>query len=403
MARSPHRVTKITHRGYGRRVGSSVGGALVGMVLVVVAFPLLFWNEGRAVQTARSLAEGRAAVVSVSAGAVNPGHEGQLVHVIGMGDTAEVLVDPAFDLSANALRLVRQVEMYQWQEHRRTETRERLGGREERVTIYEYSTTWADEWIDSGRFEDPANHTNPARMPFESLAQAAQQASVGAFRLPGRLVERIAARDLLAVTEEQLQAIAASHDGHPIRRGGEGIYVGRDPAKPQIGDARIRFQIAGPQMVSIIARQQGDTFAPYQTTSADRAIEMISAGEHTADAMFTRAEQENRMLAWALRGGGFLLMFIGFAAVLAPLRVVASFVPLLGSLVGAGTALVAGLLAFVLSLTTIGFGWIAYRPLLGVGLLMIAAVALAGLVRVAQSRRAQTLGQEAAPMRKQEI
>ena len=36
---------------------------LVGLVLIVAMVVLLFWNEGRAVTTARSLAEGAGAVV----------------------------------------------------------------------------------------------------------------------------------------------------------------------------------------------------------------------------------------------------------------------------------------------------------------------------------------------------
>ena len=47
------------------RLAGSIKSVLVGIVLFLVAFPLLIWNEGRAVQTAKSLREGASHVVSV--------------------------------------------------------------------------------------------------------------------------------------------------------------------------------------------------------------------------------------------------------------------------------------------------------------------------------------------------
>jgi len=60
---SPDSYTEVTTKGLGSRLGASIKGVLVGVVMVTAAFPVLFWNEGRAVQTAKSLAEGRGAVV----------------------------------------------------------------------------------------------------------------------------------------------------------------------------------------------------------------------------------------------------------------------------------------------------------------------------------------------------
>ena len=51
---SDSKVTKVTRQSYGSRIMQSIRGILFGVVLVVIAFPLLFWNEGRAVQTAKS-------------------------------------------------------------------------------------------------------------------------------------------------------------------------------------------------------------------------------------------------------------------------------------------------------------------------------------------------------------
>src|SRR5262245_18526190 len=98
------------------RIIDSIKSVLVGLAMLVASFPLLFWNEGRAVRTARSLEEGAGAVVSVSSTSVDPAHEGKLVHMTGEATTAETLEDPEFGVKAHALKLVRVVEMYQWEE-----------------------------------------------------------------------------------------------------------------------------------------------------------------------------------------------------------------------------------------------------------------------------------------------
>ena len=54
-------VTEST--GWVSRLVGSIKGVLVGLVFFAGAFPLLFWNEGRAVRRAQDLEEGRGAVV----------------------------------------------------------------------------------------------------------------------------------------------------------------------------------------------------------------------------------------------------------------------------------------------------------------------------------------------------
>ena len=60
--------------------------------------------------------------------------------------------------------------------------------------------------------------------------------------------------------------------------------------------------------------------------------------------------------------------------VFAPLKVLADVIPLLGSIVGAGTGLVAGLLGTAWSMVIIAIAWIRFRPVLGACLLGAALV-----------------------------
>ena len=78
------------------------------------------------------------------------------------------------------------------------------------------------------------------------------------------------------------------------------------------------------------------------------------------------------LLTWILRGVGALLMFLGFALFLAPLSTMASVIPIFGSIVGGAVALVSLAIAVPLSIVVIAFAWLAYRPILGAGLILLA-------------------------------
>ena len=369
--------TVVTRQSWLNRIGDSLKGIVIGGLLTAVAFPLLFWNEGRAVTRDKTLKEGGSAVVSVAADDVRAENEGRLVHLTGLAETAAVLSDPDFGVSAPALKLDRVVEMYQWDENEHRKTKEKLGGGTETTTTYTYSKTWSERPIRSSGFKQPDGHQNPSDMPCASLRKTADAVTLGAFALPPSLVAQINLSEPLPVAA----------DGQPatgrfprLKAYGGGFYIGADPAAPEVGDLRVTFKVTRPAVVSLIAKQTGRTLAPY-TTRAGGDLELLQVGTHTPDAMIRQAQDDNRTLTWLLRAAGFLVMLIGLNLLLKPLSVLASVVPLLGRLVGAGTGLVAFLMATGLSLVTIATAWLRYRPLVGVALLAGAVVAVAALRR----------------------
>jgi len=153
-----------------------------------------------------------------------------------------------------------------------------------------------------------------------------------------------------------------------------GIYLGAIPAEPQVGDARLKFSLVEPGPVSLVAAQNGDSFADYQT-KAGGSIAMIVSGKVPAQQMFEDAIAGNTLITWLVRLGGFILIWIGFGLIFAPLSVLADIVPLFGNLVGAATGLIAFLLALALALTVIALAWLFFRPLVGITLLVLAVAA----------------------------
>ena len=183
--------TEVTNESWFSRIRGAIKGILAGLVLLVVAFPLLFWNEGRAVKRYKTLEEGGGAVVSVASDRVDATNAGKLIHVTGRAETDATLMDSVFGVSVNALKLKRDVEMYQWEERSQSKTREKIGGGTETVRTYTYSKTWSTQPISSAGFKEPTGHQNPGSMPYESTQQTADKVTLGAFTLSSSLVSKI--------------------------------------------------------------------------------------------------------------------------------------------------------------------------------------------------------------------
>lgn len=360
---------EVTTRSWFSRVGGSIGGMLFGLILLLVGIVLLFWNEGRAVQTAKSLAEGAGVVVSVDAAAVDPANEGRLVHTTGTVATSETLADPTFGISAKGIRLSRDVEMYQWKESSESETKKKLGGGEETVTTYTYSRDWSSEPINSGAFKQPGGHQNPA-MSIRSRDFRLASARMGAFNLDAGVLDQVDDAEALPLGSEAADKARASlGTARPVGIVDGRIHVG-DAASPVVGDYRIGYQLVPLGEISVIGRQSGGGFAPYQTKAGDRLL-MVDSGNVPAEGMFAEAVTGNTILTWILRAVGLLLIAIAFGLLLAPLGVVADVIPMLGSLVRLGTGLAAFVAAILVGAVVIAIAWFWYRPVLSLIVLAV--------------------------------
>ncbi|MFO0891373.1 MAG: TMEM43 family protein [Isosphaeraceae bacterium] len=369
------------------RIGKAFVAIPIGLLLFLGSFVLLFWNEGRAVKTANGLEEGKDSVVSAAPGTIDPENDGKLVHLTGEATVDETLKDPVFGVSARAISLRRVVEMYQWHERSETRTRKKLGGGRERVTHYHYEKKWSGNPIQSSRFKQAAGHANPSDWPLSSWTGKARRVALGAFTLPEALVDQIGGPEPLAVGDSDRAGLPESVAAG-LRLDGGRFYRGYDPSQPEVGDLRIFFERVSPQVMSVLARQAGSSLEPFETQSG-ASIERIQSGALSAAEMFQQAEAENKVLTWVLRLVGFLVMAVGLMMVLSPLSVLADIVPFLGTIVGFGTGFLAFGAAMVLSLATIAISWIAVRPVLGIGLLVLAALALFAFLRRAGSRRSR--------------
>lgn len=344
-------LTEVTSHSWLSRIIGALKGLVLGFVLIPAAMVLLYWNESRSVNTYESLKEGAKAVISADAKQINTENEGKLIHITGKARTEEVLQDPEFEVSANALRLKRKAEMYQWRERRETETRKKLGGGSEEVTHYYYEKVWSEERIDSRSFREPTGHENP-QMPHQSKEYIANQAKLEAFDLPTTLLRDLNVFIPLPIENKQMVIFHNT------------IFLGQNSSDPQIGDMKIEFsQVPTEMQVSTYAQQSNGALAPY-VTKRGQAIMRIEPGVRTADEMFKAAQAENEMLTWLLRVVGFVVILIGFTLIFHPLSVFADVIPILGNFVGWTTGIIAFGFAFIVSMVVIAISWLTVRPTL---------------------------------------
>ena len=378
--------TETTTKGLGTRLGESIKGVLVGLVMVIAAFPVLFLNEGRAIHTARSIAECRRVVAPVKSNKIDTTKDGKLVQFNGQATTTDKLSDTDLPVSAVAIKLARKTEMYQWVEEKKEETKKEVGGSEKTTTTYTYKQKWSGDVEDSSSFKKPEGHSNPGKIPYASTEWQAANVNVGAYKLPETLVGDISKHEALNVVEEQLKALPGEMQARTKVSGG-GFYIGNDPGSPRVGDLRVSYSIVKPGPVSVYGRQNGDTIEAYDTSAGVPCLR-LDMGTLTAAQMFAAAESENAMLTWILRLVGILLMCIGLYSIFKPIAVLGDVIPFIGSALAFGLGLFAGLIGVSLSLVVIAVAWVFFRPLLGIPILIIGLAGIIGLVMLGKKKKA---------------
>jgi hypothetical protein len=387
-------VTDVETEGYFERLGASCAGICIGVALFFGAFPLLWWNEGRAVDMYKAINEGRNIYVPIDANKIDSANEGKLVYLTGFAEANENITDDDFGVDAlnGAIALSRKVDMYQWVESSTKEKKKNLGGSTTTTTRYTYSKDWRDKLVDSSRFRD-SNYVNknPSSMPYMSESFYST-VILGSFTLPDSLVTSMVEYESLGMDYNTTMLPSTNTLAQSMKERADttGFYFSKSPnatatSAAVVGDTRVSYNTAYGGDVSILAKQFGSTFEAFTATSGANLFR-LETGISSAESMFNNAESENKMLAWILRIVGMICMSVGIGLCLQPLSVAADLVPCLGSYVGGAISCVAGLIGVVLSLIVIGIAWVAQRPIF-LGIAVGGLVVVGGLVAYGLSNR----------------
>lgn len=369
----PDVVTTVKRRSYGSRLGNSITGVIIGLVLFFGSFVALWMNEGNYVSVHQGLQEGRDAVVELSTPEVLPENEGKLVHVTGEATTNQVLEDETFGVTSKSLLLKRNVEVFQWQEKEESTSQENFGGSETVQTTYTYNKAWSAEPIDSSGFHEQNGHQNPGEFAYSQEEYIASDAKIGGFTLTDSLIKKLDNTKPLAVKSFDTSRISGSNVF------GNYIYIGKNPSSPAVGDTRVSFEVINPVNMSVIAQQKDDSFSAYETKTGS-TIEIAETGTRTAEDLFTEQEQTNETVTWIYRLAGFIAMTIGLTLLFGPLSMIFAIIPFLRQVTGFLLGIAAVVIALPLSAITIALAWLFYRPIVAV-IIIVVAIGLAVAIK----------------------
>lgn len=365
--------TKNSSQSWFSRIGHSLEGTIIGMLLLLGAIILLWWNEGRAVHTTRGLEEGIENVVMLDEPVMLAYNNGKLIHFHGEMFATDSLFDDEFNIAVQAIKLKRTVEMYQWKETSKTTSQKKVGGGKEQVTEYSYTQEWSADLIDADQFEVVAGHENPDYFPVDPYEETLDDLFIGDFSITPEILSQLTEFEYLKLTPSNCIASngfivkETNSDNQLITQ----IYIGTGTkSNPAIGDITVSFQIIPIHEYSIIALQESGVLKPYPTES-DTEIILVSPGNISADEMFKDALTANTALTWGLRFFGLILMFIALSLMGQLIETIMDIIPILGNIAHLGVKLFAGVISFFLSMMIIGLAWIYYRPLLGSILILI--------------------------------
>lgn len=373
------------------RLKNAFGGVLLGLIFVFGSMYFLTWNEGNSVNAYNILMEGQNQVISLSSSTyVDPSNQGKLVHLTGYATNNYTLSDSDFGvISAHALHLKRDVQMFQWNEEETSETTQNTGGSATTKHTYQYTQLWSSTAIDSSKFKNPQGHQNPSHWIYSSQIWDSSPVKVNAFvlnpsqtsRLNNYMELKTASTSTIPTSNRYKNQTYLFDGGYYISYILSGKY-----STHMIGDIKIKYYHVPPTDVTVVSGQIDSTFEPFYTKSGG-IIDMISVGKFSAKYMFDKAIDDNILTTWLYRFIGFLVMWIGFYLTLQPVVIFADFFPFLGSFLGMSIGMLTFFTAAFLSLLIIAIAWMAYRPLLSALLLLVGFIIVTIAVKVLKRNR----------------
>lgn len=346
--------------------GKSGSGFLAGLVFLFIGVSILWNNEERTVKTQKAINEAKKVYIDVKSNRIDKKNEGKLVATKGKLSTKEdtILKDKKYGISVNAIKMKRNVEMYQWDEDCETDDNDN--------TKCTYKKVWSDTLIDSEDFQE-SGHENPTSFSVDSDEYVADEVKLGEYILPEELVKKLKynkKKDSEELTNEY------NNSSEKIIVSDRYLTDVKED-NPEIGNIRISYLYLSPITVSVMGVQTDNTFEAF-TSKKGADIYTIVEGNKTGAQILEDMQKSNKIMKWILRFLGTFVIIISFNSMFSFLNTITSKIPVLGSLVSGATNLISDVLGISISLVVIAVAWFRFRPVLSITLLLVGAALIIG-------------------------
>eukprot|EP00457_Paulinella_chromatophora_P004506 gb/GEZN01004518.1/.p1 GENE.gb/GEZN01004518.1/~~gb/GEZN01004518.1/.p1 ORF type:complete len:492 (-),score=80.82 gb/GEZN01004518.1/:410-1885(-) len=422
-------VTTTTRSSWGDRIQDSLAGFVVGVVLLIAAFPVLTFNEGTYVHRMAVLDWVRKALKKSRGGGGKDVEEpgvaqgvGRLVHVVGMLSATEpVLSFPEFNLVVpKALRLKVKVEMYQnYIEEKREQKKDFLGGGSTETKTQTIRQRWSEVEEKSGgggeRTGLLVTHNPPFPQGIGKTRTVQAQVQINPYTLSASQVLRLEhwmpitppAADSLPrnlFTEFDFPQVVVSGGYLQFSTDREGARSG----VAGVGDVRVSFFAVRPEEYSVVAgvttaRDPHPQLGAFEVTAlgeysmpwccscgilgmcleqmgrTQNSIDFLTPGSKTSDECIKLMQKDNSLWTAILRVVGFMMFFTAVYLMLDPVATLLDVVGPIGSIARVGIWLVALTAALLLSMLTISLAWLYYRPLKAIFFITVTVLLVLGI------------------------
>lgn len=349
----PDQFTEVTTTGYGSRIVSSIQGVVAGFILLMAAFGLLYWNEGRIdlSKIAKNATEINSAAVSVDTTLA-----GKLVSATGIVNSDGIIGDNLFLKPDKFMLVERRVEMYSWTEKKETYSKTNIGGSTTNETTYTYFMKWDENPGDSSKFKDQTEHQNPQK-GLENVTNKVNTATIGAY---GFNPQSAALPDAVRLSLNSQNIILS---GGAIMANDSYIFIRRSEGgtfeNPKIGDLRVSFNVLRPAFNgTIFGKLNGNSIDPYFDQNGNELYRVFTG---TRDQGIAAFHNEYTTLTWILRLVGFLLMWFGLSSLFGPISVLLDILPIFGAVSRALIGAVTFVVALIFTIVTIIVSMIAHN------------------------------------------
>ena len=331
---------------------------LFGFILIIASIALLSYNEHRSINQTLALEEMQEKIIHIESTPYAVQNEGKAVHIQGEVIPKKILEDKEFGIQSHALRLQREVFMYQWEEEEHTNssnTNNTVGQK-----TYSYDLEWSSQAINSSHFEYEEGHENP-QMPYNE-ASFSTDASLGEYTIQSSAMYRFPANDDYNGLDTMPEKVKGFTNHKTF------LYKGENPNSPLLGDLKIVYTEASQAVYTLAGKVDEKNIVSYHTEN-DISLFFVREGLVSAEQIFMEAFNDNKVLTWFLRFAGVFLMFIGFMFILSLLESLGNFIPFMSTILGGISTMLAFTLTLVLSTVVIAVAWFAVRPVLSLVLI----------------------------------
>lgn len=237
------------------------------ILLIIISITTIIIKEYNRYYTNKSINEIKNSVVKINKNNVDTNNNGKLVLLRGkINESENYLSDPLFNINTKATKLYRNVEIYQWVE---IEEKDENG-----KTVYRYEKKWSNEIIKSNKYKKHKNE-NPTKKVIKSQYFNHDTLTIGEYVLSKQQMKDLPCHIRLRLGNNNI-----SPEGFTIF---DNYFTNSiNPENPEIGDYRISYYYSDWAIVTVLAKQDNNSFKNYVTKKKEK-INYLGPGKQELD------------------------------------------------------------------------------------------------------------------------